>query len=260
MLTRRKLVPFIAGGVALVCGFLVLRNDPSLVPWQVDAVIQTASLAYCAFVYVRILQGISTMSQAINTRSEVENYRIAFLGSFMFSTVLGLISSGSSSAGSASDWWVLILVLFSLALLLNLFIIIYRIIRAETLLGSWDIIQAVPLVFIAVGVTFAGLYRFIPNSVTGANSTFDFLYFSFTALSTIDSGDLVPNNQYAKVLTVVESFIGNYGLLGILVAGAFTLPSTVKRNPPSPVANAPSPVVNEELHDFFHSLNWVQSV
>jgi hypothetical protein len=90
--------------------------------------------------------------------------------------------------------------------------------------NKWQIIATVLSFYPVLGICFAAMYS-ADGHINGVKSQFDYVYFSFTTLSTTGFGDLTPASIYSKTISIAESFIGGYVLLGILIAGAFGIGS-----------------------------------
>jgi hypothetical protein len=75
------------------------------------------------------------------------------------------------------------------------------------------------LLYLSIAIVFAWLYRLIafvvPAGFSGLKLTTGqqgalspFLYYSFTALTTLGLGDITPVNAFARSLTVLEALLG----------------------------------------------------
>ncbi len=78
--------------------------------------------------------------------------------------------------------------------------------------------------YLLLGVTWAGIYQILvlldPGAIKslGPDSSWgDFVYFSFTSLTTLGYGDITPVSPFARSLVTVESVVGPM-YLAILVA------------------------------------------
>lgn len=78
--------------------------------------------------------------------------------------------------------------------------------------------------YMLLGVAWAGIYRILAMLDPGAirplgpeSSWGEFMYFSFTNLTTLGYGDITPVSSFAKSLVIVESVVGPM-YLAILVA------------------------------------------
>jgi hypothetical protein len=102
--------------------------------------------------------------------------------------------------------------------------------------GRWEMVVSALFLYPPIGMCFAALYRTIPHSLShlvGQDlSSLDYVFFSYTTLSTTGYGDLTATGGWAKILAVVEQFAGGYLLLGFFVTGALALPLTVQRRDP----------------------------
>lgn len=110
--------------------------------------------------------------------------------------------------------------------------------------GRWEMVVSALFLYPPIGMAFAALYKTIPHSfptsVGEDRSSLDYVFFSFTTLSTTGYGDLAVTGEMAKMLALVEQFTGGYVLLGLLVAGAMGLPTTGSRRPPRDQSTTPS--------------------
>lgn len=74
------------------------------------------------------------------------------------------------------------------------------------------------LLYLTIGMTFAGLYTLIALSATGAITGLNVadtrslasttIYFSFTTLTSVGYGDLVPTHPFARAVANVEAIFG----------------------------------------------------
>ena len=104
---------------------------------------------------------------------------------------------------------------------------VLRAVLAETEVGFRTILGAIS-VYTLLGLLFTFLYgaldRIQSGSFFGSGTAEqgDFVYFSFTTLTTTGFGDLVPGGQPGKMLAGLEMLIGNVFLV-TLVAGLVSL-------------------------------------
>lgn len=90
----------------------------------------------------------------------------------------------------------------------------------ETIMGALD-------AYLLLGLAFAVLYGAM-NNLSGEffaqkarPSAVDFLYFSFTVLTTLGFGDLTPRTELAKIVVPIEAVLGQIFLV-VIVAGLVT--------------------------------------
>ena len=126
-------------------------------------------------------------------------------------------------------WQMILVVCSGIYLIGNCFRIVIESLSTQDVLDRWQVIRGSFLLYLTIGMFFAELYKLIPGSLSKVDSKFDYIYFSFVTLSTTGYGEITPINTYSKILIMVESFIGGYGLLGVCIAGAFTLPNKLLR-------------------------------
>lgn len=74
--------------------------------------------------------------------------------------------------------------------------------------------------YLLIGVMWSGIYMVIegisPGSFTGISDPSDLLYFSFTSLTTLGFGDILPQPIIAKRLAVLEAAMGGIYLAVII--------------------------------------------
>jgi len=85
-----------------------------------------------------------------------------------------------------------------------------------------DTVKGGICVYILLGLTWMALYRFVyeidPNSFSVQfGQAWEFLYFSFTTLTTVGYGDITPVSSFAMMLTNLEGMAGQL-FLAIFVA------------------------------------------
>jgi hypothetical protein len=99
---------------------------------------------------------------------------------------------------------------------------------------TWRTITGVLCIYLLIGIFFAFVYgvidsvddaTFFPH--VGAADTSDFLYFSFTTLTTTGYGDLVTENELGRSMAVAEALIGQIYLVTVvaLIVSNFRPPS-----------------------------------
>jgi voltage-gated potassium channel Kch len=118
-----------------------------------------------------------------------------------------------------------VVAVFSLIVLIR---IVLKHVIYSTSFGKWEVVALSLFLYIPVGLVFASaysLYAFLTKEpfIQGASEPFDYIYFSFTTLSSVGYGDMLPCTGGGKLFSIVEGFIGSYILLGVLIAGAFGL-------------------------------------
>lgn len=85
-----------------------------------------------------------------------------------------------------------------------------------------DTIKGGICVYMLLGLTWMALYRLVyeinPNSFSSQfHNAWEFMYFSFTTLTTVGYGDITPVSSFAMMLTNVEGMVGQL-FLAIFVA------------------------------------------
>lgn len=103
--------------------------------------------------------------------------------------------------------WSIIALFFSVTFyLLSKQLFIVRKVTADTIKGGVS-------AYLLIGFIFAILYSLLVQIyqdafIIASNREMMFVYFSFTTLTTLGYGDIVPNGRYAAVLTNSEAIIG----------------------------------------------------
>jgi Ion channel len=92
--------------------------------------------------------------------------------------------------------------------------------------NKWQIITAILSLYPTIGFAFGFFYSTDHGLNTNAKIQFDYIYFSFIALSTIGFGDIYPISVLSKILVSIEGFL-SFVLFGIFVSGAFGIPKEV---------------------------------
>jgi len=92
---------------------------------------------------------------------------------------------------------------------------------------SWSV--TIGWAFTAYTITclvFAGLFAIQPDSIKGASSLSDLLWFSVQTLSTIGYGGMTPITPWSNLLVMIESFIGLAGVAVVtaILYAKFSLP------------------------------------
>lgn len=82
------------------------------------------------------------------------------------------------------------------------------------------------------GFSYIALYNISPESFTFKNNvgmntdlTWDFIYFSFTTLTTLGYGDILPNTPFPMSLAVIEGLIGQ--LYPVILIGRLVSANTI---------------------------------
>jgi voltage-gated potassium channel len=115
-----------------------------------------------------------------------------------------------------------------------LFVVIFLVVKEviyPKAFNKWQIVGSVLTLYPTIGLVFAVLFA-TDHSLKGIidvkniidiDSRFNYIYFSFVALSTVGFGDFSPNSTFSKLMVIIESFL-NFVLFGILISGAFGIP------------------------------------
>ncbi|MCA9841275.1 MAG: two pore domain potassium channel family protein [Cyanobacteria bacterium HKST-UBA03] len=129
------------------------------------------------------------------------------------SLTLNIIGMAWPSA-TIDVWNIGLLILFNLYVIAQLF----QRVLLHTRAVSMDVLNGVASIYLLMGITWALLYMFIevmqPGSIGFSNSKdaivswSTMIYYSFTALTTLGFGDVVPQNALTRILAVIEASIG----------------------------------------------------
>lgn len=113
-----------------------------------------------------------------------------------------------------------VLALYAVFLLLAIIILIKKImsrkvVTSDTIKGGVSIYFLIALLW---SIFYMIMYGVNPESFANmSGKKVDFFYYSFTTLTTLGYGDIVPKGSYAKLLSTMEAFIGQV-YLAIFIA------------------------------------------
>jgi voltage-gated potassium channel Kch len=134
-------------------------------------------------------------------------------------TVLLLVSGVALALSNSQVTTGVMFLLLAVAQTLALLAILYRIsqhdhVTIQTVMGG---IAA----YAMIGFAMAAVYRGFDlisgtNFLYGAETSGDFIYFSFITLTTVGYGDITPATDLAKRLVVVEAFTGQVFLITLV--------------------------------------------
>ena len=107
-------------------------------------------------------------------------------------------------------------------------------IKGVWLVSRWEVIRGSLFLYVATGLLFAACHKVVPGSLDEdkIKSNFDYIYFSFTCLSTTGFGDISPKSELGKLLSIIESLLDEFILLSVVVASALALPKQVSSDFP----------------------------
>ena len=145
--------------------------------------------------------------------------------------VLGVICTGAAALARLLDWrGLLIISFFGTAILLTIaaVTILRRVVQAtkvefRTILGAISVYTLLGLLYDYLFLTIDRIESgpFFGSSVPHPESS-DFIFFSYTTLTTTGYGNLVPAGQIGQIFAVFEMLTGQFFLL-TLVAGLVSL-------------------------------------
>ena len=162
------------------------------------------------------LAGTTVITLAMPTRPTRHSV-LTFLAIIVGATLLSvLLAATSRRLSGVSDLIVAAVLLFAITVIVRAIVNAKRV-TAEAVIGAVDMYVLLGLSF---GFLFSGLERvteiaFFNTEVLSNRS--DFLYFSFVAMTTLGFGDLAPDDNYARPLTVFEVLTGQI-ILVVVVA------------------------------------------
>jgi hypothetical protein len=113
-----------------------------------------------------------------------------------------------------------VLALYAVFLLLAVIILIKKILSLKTVTS--DTIKAGISIYFLIGLLWSIFYMIMagvnPDAFANIlNRRVDFFYYSFTTLTTLGYGDIIPKSSYAKLLSTMEAFVGQV-YLAIFIA------------------------------------------
>ncbi len=113
-----------------------------------------------------------------------------------------------------------VLALYAVFLLLAIIILIKKImsrkvVTSDTIKGGVSIYFLIALLW---SILYMIMYGVNPEAFSIiSNTRVDFFYYSFTTLTTLGYGDIIPKGNYAKLLSTMEAFVGQV-YLAIFIA------------------------------------------
>jgi hypothetical protein len=113
-----------------------------------------------------------------------------------------------------------VLALYAIFLLLAVIILVKKILSLKTVTS--DTIKGGISIYFLIGLLWSIFYMIMagvnPDAFANIlNRRVDFFYYSFTTLTTLGYGDIIPKSSYAKLLSTMEAFVGQV-YLAIFVA------------------------------------------
>ena len=99
------------------------------------------------------------------------------------------------------------------------------------LIKNFIFIFTITLTVLAFSVEYYGLTKINSNNFIGLNTQnfFNHLYFSFTVLSTIDSGQISPNSIISKIIVMSQFFIGIFLFYIFIISFTHIAPESSSR-------------------------------
>jgi voltage-gated potassium channel Kch len=186
----------------------------------------TSLLGNSGWSSVLVMLGVSTTSVVALTSSHVKPHWVHLA---IYLSGLGVLMAVIAAASGNDDWLdvgalaqVLLLAAAMAAVLIR--VVTSSEVNARTILGAIS-------VYTVLGLLFAFVYEAIGRIQGSANPFFenhphlahsDYLFFSYTTLTTTGYGDLVPGGQPGRMLAGIEMMLGQIFLV-TLVAGLVAL-------------------------------------
>lgn len=153
----------------------------------------------------------------------------------MQALILGIIALivGWLDVSSVSTKTIIVTKILYMAFFIDIaFILLARIMKVKKVTS--DTICGAACVYILIGLSWAFVYAMVEFTVPGSFSMpdveesvravslqhdklFDFLYYSFVTITTLGYGDIVPVRKMAKMLSILESLVGQL-FIALLVA------------------------------------------
>jgi Ion channel len=147
---------------------------------------------------------------------------------------IGCVALAAVAALSGTTAFLAIASLVQMVLLTAATLTVLRAVISESEVGFRTILGAIS-VYLIFGVLFTSLYVAIdrlqagPFFASGGHDTGDFIFFSFTTLTTTGYGNLVPAEQPGKMFAGLEMLFGQIFLV-TLIAGLVSLWRPGRRN------------------------------
>jgi len=107
----------------------------------------------------------------------------------------------------------------------------------ERLYTRLQVIFAGLIIYISSAIYFASGYILFPETIKNSTNyisngflenIFEYIYFSFTTISTVGYGDLSVANPWGKILVIIEITVGLF-ITGVIIAGAISLPDSIEK-------------------------------
>jgi len=165
-----------------------------------------------SFIFI-ILSSIYTLGQ---------NHKLYTIGLFLF--ILFIACDLISYMQNSIEWLVAAYTLYACALLFSITILITKILRSTVI--DTNLIFGAVTIYLLAGILWGKLFfltdLIFPKSFKGIQhlpidghnihaayiNTFEFLYYSFTNLTTLGVDDIKPDHRMAKSLTMLEAIFG----------------------------------------------------
>jgi hypothetical protein len=146
-----------------------------------------------------------------------------------------IVSIIARNAGEPDDWMTIVsTAIFCLLLLVTPLVIVLRMTQRPKI--TLDTVAGLLAAYIQFGMFFAALYEFIALVTgdpffqgTAADGYMDYQFFSFTTLTTLGYGNLVPRGEVGQTLAVVEAILGQVFLVTVVALAVSNLGAAVPR-------------------------------
>ncbi|MHC4132643.1 MAG: potassium channel family protein [Planctomycetota bacterium] len=170
------------------------------------------------------------LAPALNVAIRLRNFLIV-MGMGLIVFIFKLIATYQAEAFSEEATFI-VLGFYSVFVLLTIIILLkkimsYRVVTTDTIKGGISI-------YILIGFLWTMFYSMLllidPQAIsnlTEGKEGLDCFYYSFTTLTTLGYGDMVPVTSYAKILAVTEAVVGPL-YIAILIAQLVALNMAAK--------------------------------
>ena len=169
-----------------------------------------------------ILQAITLVAAVVASRAHPAIIRLAILGGLLAIVAAALAIMGTAQTGNGSGRGLtLLLVALAPVAIASGMVRMFRErghITVETMFGVLCIYLLVGMFF---GTAYAGIeeiggHHFFRQLTSAQSETSDFLYFSYTTLTTVGYGDLTASTNLGRSLAMMEALVGQIYLVTVV--------------------------------------------